>query len=132
MAPCAEWPAWRPARTALRHDMAMRPSAAPWKAGNNIYHRGAASCMVLPTIRPLTQEEWDNFVAALRRGPTPKQVRAVERAKEIARNITVLPDASTIKDIKRRDPAEVLRQIEEKLAAEDQARKARGVALRGP
>ena len=33
--------------------------------------------MVLPPIRPLTPEEWDNFVAALRRGPTPEQVRAV-------------------------------------------------------
>ena len=132
MAPCAEWPAWRPARTALRHDIAMRPSAAPWKAGNNICHRDAAAGMVLPPIRPLTQEEWDNFVAALRRGPTPEQVRAVERAKEIARNITVLHDASTIKNMRRRDPAEVRRLIEEKLAAEDRARKAGGVALRGP
>ena len=88
--------------------------------------------MVLPPIRPLTPEEWDNFVAALRRGPTPEQVRAVERAKEIARNITVLPDTSTIKNMRRLDPAEVERRMEEKFAAEDRARAARGAASRGP
>ena len=88
--------------------------------------------MVLPTIRPLTEEEWENFVAALRRGPTPRQVEAVKRAKEIASTIRVIHDSSTIKGIKRRDPAEVMRLIEKKLAAEDEARKARGVAARGP
>ena len=88
--------------------------------------------MVLPPIRPLTQEEWDNFVAALRRGPTPEQVRAVERALEIARNITVLPDTSTLKNIRRLDPAEVERRMEEKFAAEEQRRKkARSVAPSG-
>ena len=88
--------------------------------------------MVLPTIRPLTREEWEHLVAALRRGPSPEQVEAVKRAKEIASTIRFLPDSSTIKDIKRRDPAEAMRLIEKKLAAEDEARKARGVAARGP
>ena len=71
-------------------------------------------------------------MAALRRGPTPEQVRAVERAKEIARNITVLPDTSTIKNMRRLDPAEVERRMEEKFAVEDRARAARGAASHGP
>ena len=87
--------------------------------------------MVLPPAKPLTREEWEHFVAALRRGPTPEQVEAVRRAKEIASTIRLLPDTSTI-NLKRRDPAEVMRLIEKKLAAEDEARKARGVAARGP
>ncbi len=86
--------------------------------------------MVLPAIRPLSEEEWNNLVAALRRGPTPEQVRAVERAKEIAKTIKVLPDTSTIKGIVRLDPDEVARRLEKKFAAEEQVRKARGVALR--
>ena len=87
--------------------------------------------MVLPPIRPLTPEEWDNFVETLRRGPTPRQVRAVERALEIARNITVLPDTSTIKNMRRLNPDEVARRMEEKFAAEAQRKKAWGVASSG-
>ena len=88
--------------------------------------------MVLPPAKPLTREEWEHFVAAIRRGPTPEQVEAVKRAKKIASTIRFLPDSSTIKNIVRRDPAEAMRLIEKKLAAEDEARKARGVAARGP
>ena len=38
--------------------------------------------MRLRHARPLTEEEWDKVVAALKRGPTPEQVRAMKRAKE--------------------------------------------------
>lgn len=52
--------------------------------------------MVLPPIRPLRPDEWDAFVAALKRGPSPKQVQAVERALELARHIRVR-DADSVK-----------------------------------
>ena len=100
------------------------------RISKNICLPDAAARMVLPPIRPLSEEEWNNLVAALRRGPTPEQVRAVERAKEIASTINVLPDTSTIKNIVRLDPDEVARRLEKKFAAEEQARKARCVALR--
>ncbi len=83
--------------------------------------------MVRPAIPPLPPDVWAEFMAAIRRGPTPEQVRAVERAKEIAKTIKVLPDTSTIKGIVRLDPDEVARRLEKKFAAEEQARKARGV-----
>lgn len=83
--------------------------------------------MVLPAIPPLPHDVWMEFVAALRRGPTPEQVRAVERAEEIARDIT-LRDPSTVKNVRRLDPSEVARRMEEKFAAE--ANKVRGVAPR--
>lgn len=51
--------------------------------------------MVMPAIPPLHPEAWDEFMAALRRGPPPEQVRAVERALEIGRNIRVR-DAKTV------------------------------------
>ena len=70
-------------------------------------------------------------MAALRRGPTPEQVRAVERAKEIASTINVLPDTSTIKNIVRLDPDEVARRLEKKFAAEEQAREDRAAAPHG-
>lgn len=52
--------------------------------------------MVLPAIRPLHPDVWDEFMAVLRRGPTPEQARALERALELARHIPVR-DASTVK-----------------------------------
>ena len=82
--------------------------------------------MVVRGIGPLEPEEWDAFVAALKRGPAPEQVRAVERALEIAKTIKVLPDTSTL-NMGRIDPDEVARRMEEKFAAEEQARKAGGV-----
>ncbi len=88
--------------------------------------------MVVRGTWQLEPEEWDAFVAALRRGPAPEQVRAVERALEIAKTIKVLPDTSTIKGIVRLDPGEVARRLEKKFAAEEQARKAGAVALHGP
>ena len=38
-------------------------------------------------VRPLTEEEWNKVVAALRRGPTPEQVKAMEVAKERTRHL---------------------------------------------
>ena len=58
-------------------------------------HQALGAVMVLPAIPPLRPEAWDEFMAALRRGPPPEQVRAVERALEIGRNIRVR-DASTV------------------------------------
>lgn len=51
----------------------------------------------MPAIPPLHPDAWDEFMAAIRRGPTPEQARAVERALEIARN-TPVRDASTVKE----------------------------------
>ena len=55
--------------------------------------------MVRPPIEPLPPDVWDEFVAALKRGPTPEQARAIERLKELGRNIT-LKDSSTVKNKK--------------------------------
>ena len=60
-------------------------------------------CMVLPPIPPLPPKVWDEFMAALERGPTPEQVRAVEAAKEIARRIRV-KDPKTVKSEAFRPP----------------------------
>lgn len=43
--------------------------------------------MVLRHVRPLSPEAWEDFVAALERGPTPEQVRAMERAMELTRHM---------------------------------------------
>ena len=43
--------------------------------------------MVLRHVRPLPPEAWEDFVAALERGPTPEQVRAMERAMELTRHM---------------------------------------------
>ena len=59
--------------------------------------------MVPQPTRLLSPDVWDEFVAALERGPTPKHVRAVERAKELARHIRIR-DASTIKSGVMRSP----------------------------
>ena len=85
--------------------------------------------MVLPPIPPLPHDVWMEFVAALRRGPSPEQVRAVERAEELVRDVTVR-DSSTMKNVRRLDPAEVARRMEEQFAAEAAARKAGGAAAR--
>ena len=34
-------------------------------------------------VPPLSQEAWEDFVEALKRGPTPEQVRAMERAMDL-------------------------------------------------
>ena len=64
--------------------------------------------MVLPAIPPLHPEAWDEFMAALRRGPTPEQVQAVERAMELARHIPVR-DANTV-PIEAYGPQDSVRQ----------------------
>ena len=88
--------------------------------------------MVLPGIRPLSQAEWDELVAALRRGPTPLQVRIAEEARELVRN-SPLRDPSTLKNMRRLDPDEVARRMDEKFAAEAARRKAAmDAAPRGP
>ena len=58
-----------------------------------------AGRMVRPAIEPLPPDVWDEFVAALKRGPTPEQARAVERAMEIGNSIT-LKDSSIVKNKK--------------------------------
>ena len=55
-----------------------------------------AGRMARQPIRTFPPEVWDEFVAALKRGPTPEQIRAIERAEEIARGIT-LKDSSIVK-----------------------------------
>ena len=62
----------------------------------HITSRRRPPCMVLPPIRPLHPDVWDEFMAALKRGPSPKQVQAVERALELARHIPVM-DANAVK-----------------------------------
>lgn len=41
--------------------------------------------MTLRYVRPLDEESWNKVVAALKRGPTPEQVKAKERLLAIAR-----------------------------------------------
>lgn len=43
--------------------------------------------MVLRYVRPLPPEAWEDFMAALKRGPTPEQVRIKERAIELTRHM---------------------------------------------
>ena len=43
--------------------------------------------MVLRHVKPLPPEAWEDFMAALERGPTPEQVRAKERAIELTRHM---------------------------------------------
>ena len=43
--------------------------------------------MVLPPIPPLHPEAWNEFMAALRRGPTPNQVKVMEEARKLARHM---------------------------------------------
>ena len=88
--------------------------------------------MVRPGIPPLPPDVWAEFVAALRRGPTPLQVRIAEEARELVRN-SPLRDPSTLKNMRRLDPDEVARRMDEKFAAEAARRKAAmDAAPRGP
>ena len=48
--------------------------------------------MRLRYARPLTEEEWNRVVAALKRGPTPEQVRVMKRARE--RTAHLFPEPS--------------------------------------
>lgn len=52
-------------------------------AGRHITPGAGRPCMALRHVRPLPREAWDDFVAALKRGPTPEQVRVMERAEEL-------------------------------------------------
>ena len=38
-------------------------------------------------VAPIPPEAWDRFIAALERGPTPRQVEAVKRAMDLTRNM---------------------------------------------
>lgn len=40
-------------------------------------------CMVLRHVPPLSPEAWEDFMAALKRGPTPEQVRFMEEAERL-------------------------------------------------
>ena len=53
--------------------------------------------MARQPIRTFPPEVWAEFVAALKRGPTPEQARAIERMKELGRSIT-LEDSSIVKN----------------------------------
>ena len=48
---------------------------------------GAQAAVTLRYVRPLDEESWNRVVAALKRGPTPEQVKAKERLLEIALQI---------------------------------------------
>lgn len=39
--------------------------------------------MVLRHIPPLSPEAWEDFMAALKRGPTPEQVKFMEEAERL-------------------------------------------------
>ena len=56
-----------------------------------------AGRMARQPIRTFPPEVWAEFVAALKRGPTPEQARAVEKAMEIGNSIT-LKDSSIVKN----------------------------------
>ena len=62
----------------------------------NIYRHGFRRSHGTAADKDVSPEVWDEFVAALKRGPTPEQIRAIERAEEIARGIT-LKDSSIVK-----------------------------------
>ena len=54
----------------------------------NVYKEACArACMALRHVKPLPPEAWEDFMAALERGPTPEQVRAKERAIELTRHM---------------------------------------------
>ena len=53
--------------------------------------------MARQPIRTFPPEVWAEFVAALKRGPTPEQVRTIEMAEEIGRSIT-LKDSRIVKN----------------------------------
>jgi len=55
-----------------------------------------AGRMARQPVRTFPPEVWDKFVAALKCGPTPEQVRTIEKAEEIGRGITV-KDSSIVK-----------------------------------
>ena len=44
--------------------------------------------MLSPRVAPISPEAWDRFIAALERGPTPRQVEAVKRAMDLTRNMS--------------------------------------------
>lgn len=48
--------------------------------------------MVLRYVRPLDEESWNRVVAALKRGPTPEQVKAKERLLEITQHVELDDD----------------------------------------
>ena len=52
--------------------------------------------MARQPIRTLPPEVWEEFMAALKRGPAPEQARAMERTRELGRSIT-LKDSSIVK-----------------------------------
>ena len=52
--------------------------------------------MARQPIRTLPPEVWEEFMAALKRGPTPEQARAMERTRELGRSIT-LKDSSIVR-----------------------------------
>ena len=59
-----------------------------YKRKGHIYKAGRApACMVLRYVKPLPPEAWEDFMAALKRGPTPEQVRIKERAIELTRHM---------------------------------------------
>ena len=68
----------------------------------------ATGRMARQPVRTFPPEVWDEFVAALKRGPTPEQARAVERAMEIGSKIT-LKDSSIVKKKRKISPAEIVR-----------------------
>ena len=58
-----------------------------------------AGRMARQTIVELPPDVWDEFMVALKRGPTPEQARAMERTLELGRSIT-LKDSSIVKNKK--------------------------------
>ena len=44
--------------------------------------------MLSPPVAPISPEAWNKFIAALERGPTPRQVEAVKRAMDLTRNMS--------------------------------------------
>ena len=68
----------------------------------------ATGRMARQPVRTFPPEVWDEFVAALKRGPTPEQARAVERAMEIGSKIT-LKDSSIVKKKRKISPAGIVR-----------------------
>ena len=65
--------------------------------------------MLPPPIQPLEPEVWDEFVKALRRGPTPKQVEARKRLMDLSRNMATPEDADYYEPETQRAIAETRR-----------------------
>lgn len=78
---------------------------SPWqelRRGTAYQAPNSREAMPLRYMRPLDEESWNRVVAALKRGPTPKQVEMKKRLLEIASEIKSDDDSSEWAQARRR------------------------------